>query len=383
MTRVSARGAVEPFHVMEVLKAVAARRAAGGDVILLCVGQPATPAPGPALAAARRALTQDVLGYTEAVGVRPLREAIAGHYAEAYDVVVDPDEVIVTTGSSGGFLLALLAAFDPGDAVAVTRPGYPAYRNDLEALDCRVVDLECGHATRFQPSAGMVEALSERPAGVVVASPSNPTGTVIEPAELASLADWARASDGLLISDEIYHGITFGRPCASAWQFDRDHCVVVGSFSKYQSMTGWRVGWLLVPESLRRAVELLQGNLAICPPAIAQAAALATFTPEARRELDGHVARYAGNREILLRRLPELGITDFAPPHGAFYAWCDVGHLTDDSQAWCERVLAETGVALTPGIDFDRVHGRSFVRLSFCGTPEELNEGLDRLAAWI
>lgn len=383
MRGASRRGGVAPFHVMEVLKAVAARRAAGGDVILLCVGQPSTPAPTPALEAAREALVTDVLGYTEAVGIRPLREAIARHYRDTYAVEVDPDEVVVTTGSSGGFLLTLLAAFDPDATVAMTRPGYPAYRNDLEALGCRVLDLECGHDTRFQPTAPMLDALPVRPDGVVVASPANPTGTIIDPDALRGLAEWARRTGGLLISDEIYHGISFGRPCASAWQYDREHSVVVGSFSKYQSMTGWRVGWLLVPDRLRRPVELLQGNLAICAPAIGQAAALGAFTPAAQRELDAHVARYAANREILLRRLPELGITDLAPPDGAFYAWCDISHLTADAQAWCERALAETGVALTPGIDFDPVHGRTWMRLSFCGTADELNEGLDRLAAWI
>ena len=374
----SVRGGVEPFHVMEVLKAVAARRLSHDDVVLLCVGQPSTPAPAPVLDAADRALRADTLGYTEAVGTLEFRRAIAAHYADRYRLAVDPGEIVVTTGSSGGFLLTLLAAFDPGDLVAITRPGYPAYRNDIVATGCRLVELACGPRTRYQPTVAMLEELPERPAGLVIASPANPTGTIIEAAELDAVARWCAANDVLLISDEIYHGISFGRPTHSAWESGRD-AVVVGSLSKYQSMTGWRAGWLLLPEPLRRPVELLQGNLAICAPAISQAAGVAAFGPDARAELDGHVRRYAANRDILLARLPELGITSFAPPDGAFYAWCDIGHLTDDSQAWCADVLAATGVALTPGIDFDPVDGHRFMRLSFCGTAEEISNGIDRL----
>ncbi|NMD46208.1 MAG: aminotransferase class I/II-fold pyridoxal phosphate-dependent enzyme [Propionibacterium sp.] len=374
----SVRGGVEPFHVMEVLKAVAARRLSHDDVVLLCVGQPSTPAPAPVLDAAARALRADTLGYTEAGGTLDFRRAIAAHYADRYRLAVDPGEIVVTTGSSGGFLLTLLAAFDPGDLVAITRPGYPAYRNDIVATGCRLVELACGPRTRYQPTVAMLEELPEKPAGLVIASPANPTGTIIEAAELDAVARWCAANDVLLISDEIYHGISFGRPTHSAWESGRD-AVVVGSLSKYQSMTGWRAGWLLLPEPLRRPVELLQGNLAICAPAIAQAAGVAAFGPDARAELDGHVRRYAANRDILLARLPELGITSFAPPDGAFYAWCDIGHLTDDSQAWCADVLAATGVALTPGIDFDPVDGHRFMRLSFCGTAEEISNGIDRL----
>lgn len=376
----SIRGRVEPFHVMEVLKAVAERRRTHGDVILLCVGQPSTSAPAVVLAAAEQALRSDNLGYTEAVGTLAFRAAIAAHYGDQYRLEVSADEVIVTTGSSGGFLLTLLAAFDPGDLVAITRPGYPAYRNDILSVGCRLLELECGSDTRYQPTVAMLTALDEKPAGLVIASPANPTGTVIDGTELEAIARWCAANDVLLISDEIYHGISFGQVTRSAWEFTRD-AVVVGSLSKYQSMTGWRAGWLLLPEALRRPVELLQGNLAICAPAISQAAGTAAFGPAARAELDEHVRRYAANRDLLLARLPELGITSFAPPDGAFYAWCDIGHLTDDSQAWCADVLAATGVALTPGIDFDPVDGRRFMRLSFCGSPQELNEGIDRLVA--
>ena len=367
---------------MEVLKAVAERRRTHDDVVLLCVGQPSTPAPAAVRAAAEQALHADVLGYTEAAGTRAFREAVATHYRDRYDPAVPADEVIVTTGSSGGFLLTLLAAFDPGDLVAITRPGYPAYRNDIVATGCRLLELACGPATRYQPTVSMLESLPERPAGLVIASPANPTGTIIDGAELAAISAWCAANGVLLISDEIYHGIGFGRTTASARQYGRES-VVLGSLSKYQSMTGWRVGWLLLPEALRRPVELLQGNLAICAPALSQAAGVAAFGAEARAELDAHVRRYAANRDLLLARLPELGITNVAPPDGAFYAWCDIGHLTDDSQRWCAEALAATGVALTPGIDFDPVDGYRFMRLSFCGTGAELTEGINRLVDWL
>lgn len=377
----SLRSEVEPFHVMQVLRQVALRQASHGDVVLLCVGQPATPAPAPAREAAVAALRREVLGYTETAGVLPLRRAIADLYRRRHGLEVSPDDVVVTTGSSGGFSTLLLAALDPGQTVAMTNPGYPAYRNTIEALGLRVLDLDCGHDTRFQPTAAMLDALPSRPDALVVASPANPTGTVIDAAELARIARWCEASGCLLISDEIYQRIEFGDAAtSSAWQTSRQ-AVVLGSVSKYFSMTGYRLGWLLVDEPLRSRIDLLQGNLAICAPTISQVAAIGALSEEAQPELDAHVARYAENRDVLLRRLPELGITDFAPPDGAFYAYCDVSHLTRDSLTWCADVLARTGVALAPGVDFDRVHGSHTVRLSFCGSTDDLNEGLDRLVA--
>ncbi len=377
----SLRSEVEPFHVMQVLRQVALRQASHGDVVLLCVGQPATPAPAPAREAAVAALRREVLGYTETAGDLPLRRAIADLYRRRHGLEVSPDDVVVTTGSSGGFSTLLLAALDPGQTVAMTNPGYPAYRNTIEALGLRVLDLDCGHDTRFQPTAAMLDALPSRPDALVVASPANPTGTVIDAAELARIARWCEASGCLLISDEIYHRIEFGDAAtSSAWQTSRQ-AVVLGSVSKYFSMTGYRLGWLLVDEPLRSRIDLLQGNLAICAPTISQVAAIGALSEEAQPELDAHVARYAENRDVLLRRLPELGITDFAPPDGAFYAYCDVSHLTRDSLTWCADVLARTGVALAPGVDFDRVHGSHTVRLSFCGSTDDLNEGLDRLVA--
>ncbi len=381
-TRVSRRGAVEPFHVMEVLKAAARRADSHGDVISLCAGQPSTSAPRPVLEAARSALLAAPLGYTEATGILALREAIARYYRDRYHLQVGADDVVITTGSSGGFTAVFLAAFEAGDTVAMTRPGYPAYRNTLQALGCRVLELDCADATRFQPTVAMLDALPQPPAGLIIASPANPTGTVIDTAELASLAQWCAAHGTLLISDEIYHGITYGARCASAWQFGRES-VVVGSFSKYFSMTGWRLGWLLLPVPLRRPVELLVGNLTICPPAVAQVPAVAAFSPESIAELDGHVARYAENRALLLRRLPELGIDHLAPADGAFYAYADLSELTDDSLAWCAAVLADTGVALTPGVDFDTRAGNRFVRLSFAGSTAEVDEAVDRLERYL
>ncbi len=378
----SRRSDVEPFHVMQVLQAAAVRQRTHGDAIFLCAGQPSSPAPRAVLDAAHTALESHVLGYTETYGIRSLREAIAAHHREVSGIEVDAEEVFVTTGSSGAFLAVFLAAFDAGDTVAMTRPGYPAYRNTLRSIGCDVLELDCGPDTRFQPSLAQLEALPTAPAGLIIASPANPTGTIIDADELARIAAWCAANGCLLISDEIYHGIGFGRECSSAWRTSRD-AVVVGSASKFFSMTGWRVGWLLLPRWLHRPVDVLSGNLSICPPAISQYAAAAAFGAPARTELLGHVERYARNRELLLHRLPELGITSYAPPDGAFYAWCEVSHLTDDSTRWCTEVLAATGVALTPGVDFDTVRGHDFVRLSFAGETAQIDQALDRLVRFV
>lgn len=383
MTAESLRSQVEPFHVMDVLKAASDRQASHGDLINLGTGQPSTPAPAPVLAAARRALDSHLMGYTEALGIPELREAIAKHHRDESGIEVTADDVIVTTGSSGGFTMLFLAAFDPGDVVVMARPGYPGYRNTLTALGCEVVEIDCGPETRFHPTVEMLEALPEPPAGLVVASPANPTGTVIDAGELARLAAWCEANGTLLVSDEIYHGINFGdAKVSSAWETSRES-VVVGSASKFFCMTGWRLGWMLVPQSLRRAIDRLTGNMSICPPVISQLAAVEAFSAESRVELDGHVHRYARNREILLEGLPKLGITDLAPADGAFYVYANIGHLTDDSLSWCKAVLEATGVALTPGVDFDPVGGGQTVRLSFAGTEAEMTEALARLADYL
>lgn len=371
---------------MDVWKAAAERARTHGDVLVLAAGQPSTPAPAPVLRATKTAIESELLGYTETFGILPLREAIAEHHRDSYGYDVEPDDVVVTTGSSGAFTLIFLAAFDAADTVVVARPGYPAYRNTLTALGCRVIELDCGAETRFQPTVAMLEALPEPPAGLIVASPANPTGTMIDPDELAALARWCDAHDTLLISDEIYHGITYAGVSAgrtsSAWETSRES-VVIGSVSKYFSMTGWRLGWMLAPSGLRPALQRLASNMTVCPPAVSQYAALHAFGAEAKEELDGHVRRYAVNRQLLLDGLPKIGITELAPADGAFYAYADIGHLTDDSRKWCAEVLDHTGVALAPGVDFDTVAGNRTVRFSFAGATADIEAALVRLGHYL
>ena len=337
----ASRADVPPFHVMDLLAAAAERARSHGDLLNLVAGQPSTPAPRPVREAAKRALDEEVLGYTVALGIPELREAICEHHRRMHGLDVTVDDVVVTTGSSGGFLLAFLAAFEVGDRVAIARPGYPCYRNVLTALGCEVVELPTGPQSRFQPTVEMLEALDEPVQGLVVASPANPTGTMLFPAELAALARWCEEHGVRLISDEIYHGIEYATPPqhASAWSTSRES-VVFSSFSKYFSMTGWRIGWMLVPERLRRPVDVLTGNFTICPPVLAQHAAVAAFTDASYEECDAHVARYAENRRLLLDGLPRLGLGRLAPADGAFYVYADVGHLTDDTMGWCHRLLA-------------------------------------------
>jgi aspartate/methionine/tyrosine aminotransferase len=380
---VASRALIPPFHVMDVWAAAGERQRTHGDLVNLSAGQPSTGAPAAVRAAAAAALDRDVLGYTVALGVPELRAAIAAHYGRTHDLDVAPEQVAVTTGSSGGFLLAFLAAFDAGDRVVMARPGYPCYRNILTALGCEVVELPCGPETRHQPTVAMLEELDDV-RGLVVASPANPTGSVLAPDELAALAAYCADRGIQLISDEIYHGVSYaGAPAtSSAWSTSRE-AVVVNSFSKYFSMTGWRLGWLLLPARLLRAADRLAGNFTICPPALAQAAALGAFAPESYAEADAHVQRYAVNRGLLLDGLPRLGITRLAPADGAFYVYADVAHLTTDSMELTHRLLADTGVAVAPGLDFDPVDGHRSVRLSFAGATEDVREALRRLEDWL
>lgn len=371
------RADVAPFHVMEVLSAAEERQRSHGDVVSLAAGQPTAGAPEPVKRAAERALRERNLGYTVQLGIPELREAIAGHYHRRYDLDVSPEDVIVTTGSSGGFLLSFLAAFDTGDRVAMARPGYPAYRNLLAALGCEVVEFPA----RFQPSVDDLDELGPI-SGLVIASPANPTGTMLSPGELAAIADWCSARGVRVISDEIYHGISYGIEAACTWRHTRES-VVLGSFSKYFAMTGWRLGWMLTPRSLHRAVDVLTGNLNICPPVLAQYAAIAAFEPESYAELDGHVNHYRANRDLLLDGLTKIGLDRVAPVDGAFYAYVDVSDHTTDSLNWCRRLLDETGLAITPGIDFDPVDGGKYVRLSFAGAREDVTEAVKRLGAWL
>ena len=376
----AARGAVPPFVVLDVMGAANAREAAGADVVHLEIGQPATPAPAAARAAARRAIEDDALGYTAAAGLAPLRARIAAHYQEAYGVSVDPARVVATTGSSGGFVLAFLAAFDAGDRVALAEPGYPAYRNILAALGVEPVRLPLDRGSGYRPDPALLDKAGGRLDGLVLASPANPTGAMLDRAALAALASCCRDRGIRLISDEIYHGITYAGPAETALALT-DEAVVVNSFSKYYSMTGWRIGWMVVPEDLVRPVECLAQSLFISPPAVAQHAALAAF--DCRPELDGNVRRYARNREILLAGLAEAGLDRLAPVDGAFYVYADVGALGLDSDRLCARLLDEAGLAVGPGRDFDPERGGDFIRLSFAGSSADMREAVRRLKDWL
>jgi aspartate/methionine/tyrosine aminotransferase len=377
--RASRRGLVPPFIAMDVLCAANEREAAGADVIHLEVGQPGSSAPEPVLEAAHAALAGERIGYTDALGIAPLRRAIAANYRVQYGIAIDPAEVVVTTGSSAAFTLAFLAAFEPGDRVGLAVPGYPAYRNILSALEIEPVLIAVGENAHYQPTP---ELLAEAGAldGLIIASPANPTGTMIGGADLARLAGYCRDRGIRLISDEIYHGITYEIAATTARAHGRE-VVVINSFSKYYSMTGWRLGWMLVPPDLARSVECLAQNFYISPPALSQFAAIPAFG--CRVELDGHVAGYRANRDLLIHTLSAAGLTRFAPAEGAFYLYVDVSHLTRDSESFCRRLLAETGVAVTPGLDFDPIEGGGWVRFSFAGSTVEVAEAAHRLQDWL
>ncbi len=370
------RSEIAPFYVMEVMKAASERQVTHGDVLHLEVGQPSTPAPGPVLAAARAALETNRIGYTHALGLPELRERIAGSYQDSYGRHVEPAGIAVTVGASGACALAFLACFEAGDRVAVTEPGYPCYRNMLAALDIEVIGLPTGPEQdfRLQP-----DQLTADLTGLVVASPNNPTGTMLSGTELAAVA---RRCDELgirLISDEIYHGITYGEPAETAHSVS-DSAVVVQSFSKYYSMTGWRLGWLVLPPDLVEPVERLAQNFTISAPTLAQYAAMAAF--ESSVEAEANVRRYAENRRILLDGLPEP-INRFAPADGAFYLYADTSALADNAQALCSSWLADIGVAATPGIDFDRTNGHRYVRFSYSESTADIIEAVDRLGGWV
>ena len=360
-------------------RVIAVRLAAeGAHVLHLETGEPSRGAPEIVLAAARRALDEERIGYTEALGLPALRARIAAFYGERYGCKVAPDQVVTTVGASGAFILAFLAAFDAGQRVALAEPCYPAYRNILTALGIEVVPLASDAEHRFQPTIELLEAAGPLH-GLVVASPSNPTGTMLAPGELATIAAWCEGTGVRLISDEIYHGITYGREAASAVT-SAGHAVVVNSFSKYFAMPGWRLGWMVVPEDLLRAVESLSQNLFISPPCLSQHAAISVF--DCLAKLDANVTTYARNRAILLDGLPQAGFDRLAPSDGAFYLYADVSELTKDSHDFCHRMLAETGVATTPGMDFDPVSGHHAIRLSFAGPAAAMEEAVRRLKDW-
>ena len=378
----SKRSDVPPFIVMDVMAAAARLEAQGKRVVHMEVGQPAAPAPATAIAAAHGALDAKRIGYTETLGIAPLRARIARHYAETYDLALDPARVVVTIGSSGAFVLAFLAMFEPGERVALANPGYPPYRHILSALGCEPVLIETSPQTRWALSAkALIAAHRERPlAGVVVASPANPTGTMMEADTLARLIAVAEAEGIRIISDEIYHGLDYAFAAETAAKLS-ERALVINSFSKYFCMTGWRVGWMVVPQSLVRAVERLQGNLAISVPLLSQVAAQAAF--DGRDEMETVKHGYEENRRILVEGLPQAGLDKFLPVDGAFYLYADISRFSGDSLDFAKRMLGEAGVAATPGIDFDPVNGHNFLRFCYAGSAAEMHEAVDKIGAWL
>ena len=380
----SGTGANAPaFLVMDVITAANARQAElaadAPHVIRMEVGQPATGAPAGAVAAVQRALSEGLsMGYTEALGRASLRARIARHYADWYGVEIDPARIAVTVGASGAFPLAFLAAFNPGDRIAMAAPFYPPYVNILQSLGMQPVILEAGPETRFQPTVAMLEALDPRPDGLIVASPCNPAGTMLSPAELAEIAAWCHQNGVRLISDEIYHGLQYGQALATA--ATSPSAIVVNSFSKYFSMTGWRIGWMVLPEDLIRPVERLAQNMFISAPHIAQIAAEAAF--DCTAELEANIAVYRRSRAVLLEGLPRVGFPRLSAAEGAFYLYIDVSDRSNDSQEFCRRMLAEISISAAPGVDFDRTRGNRFIRLSYCGPEADMADAIQRLDGW-
>ncbi|QOZ53479.1 aminotransferase class I/II-fold pyridoxal phosphate-dependent enzyme [Bradyrhizobium arachidis] len=378
----SRRSDVPPFMVMDVMAAAARIEAAGGHVIHMEVGQPAAGAPKTAITAAQAALHQGRIDYTSALGIPSLRERIARHYRDAHGCAVSPDRIVVTTGSSGGFILAFLSMFEPGDRVAVTVPGYPPYRHILTALGCEPVLIETTNDTRHALTGeALLAAHRKAPLkGVLVGSPANPTGTMMSREALAGLIAASEDAGIRFISDEIYHGLDYAFPAVTAAALS-DHALVINSFSKYFCMTGWRVGWMVVPDVLVRPIERLQQNLSISVPSLSQIAAEAAFDGTAEMEEIKH--GYQENRRILIEGLPKAGLSKFLPADGAFYLYADVSDFTSDSFDFAKQMLEKAHVAATPGVDFDPIHGRSFIRFSYARSAAEMREAVDRIAHWL
>jgi aspartate/methionine/tyrosine aminotransferase len=382
LLRPSKRSDVPPFIVMDVMAAAAQREAQGAHIIHMEVGQPAAPAPATAIKAAQDALTRGRIGYTETLGIPSLRARIARHYQDAYNLALDPARVVVTTGSSGGFILAFLSMFESGDRVALANPGYPPYRHILSALGCEPVLIETSAETRWALSAKALIAAHQRAPlkGVVIASPANPTGTMMDADALTRLIAVAEAEGIRVISDEIYHGLDYAFAAETAANTS-ERVVVINSFSKYFCMTGWRVGWMVVPDALVRPIERLQGNLAISVPTLAQIAAEAAF--DGREEMEAVKHGYEENRRILTEGLPKAGLDKFLPVDGAFYLYADISRFSDDSLDFAKRMLNEADVAATPGIDFDPVNGRRFLRFCYAGSAAEMREAAERIGNWL
>jgi aspartate/methionine/tyrosine aminotransferase len=378
----SARSAVPPFLVMDVMAAAARLEAQGREIVHMEVGQPAAKAPTTAIAAARAALSKGAIGYTETLGIGSLRARISRAYREWHGLDIDPQRIVVTTGSSAGFILAFLAAFEPGDRVAMALPGYPPYRHILKALGCEAVGIEATEQTRWSITAeNLIAQHSKQPIkGVIVGSPANPTGTMMSGPALAELIRCAEDAGIAVISDEIYHGLDYAFAAESAARTSSD-AIIINSFSKYFCMTGWRIGWMVVPSVLVRAVERLQQNLAISVPALSQIAAEAAF--DSRAELEKVRQGYEENRRILLEGLPRIGLGSFLPADGAFYLYADVSHFSTDSFAFATRMLEEAGVAVTPGVDFDPLRGNRFVRLCYAGSRRDMRQAIERIGTWL
>jgi aspartate/methionine/tyrosine aminotransferase len=367
---------IEPFRTFAISALAHELKAEGLSIIHMEFGQPSTPAPKPAIQAAHHILDTDPMGYWESTA---LTGRIARHYADTYGVEVLPRQVILTCGASPALVLALVSIFPPGARIAMARPGYVAYRNTVKTLHMVPVEIACGHDERFQLTASALGAIEPAPAGVIVASPANPTGTILPPEELAALAEVCRDRDIRIISDEIYHGLSYGLPAHCMLEFERS-ALVVNSFSKYYSMVPWRLGWLVAPRDDLARCRAIVGNLYLTAPSLAQHAALAAM--DATEELEANVAVYRKNRELILRALPLLGLAEIAPPDGAFYIWADVGHLTKDSLAFCQQLMRDTGVATAPGVDFDPKDGGRFIRFSFAVSTAEVQEAIRRMKPW-
>jgi len=376
------RGEIDPFIAMDVMRLANERAARGEDIIHMEVGQPATPAPDKVIAAARAALDGDRLGYTDALGLPRLRQRIAKHYEERYGVGIAPERVVVTTGSSAGFVLVFLAILEMGARVALPSPGYPAYRHILQALGAQTVLLEAGRDSRWMPTPDHLERAAGE-GGIdafLIASPANPTGTMLIGDALARLTAAAEAMKLWFISDEIYHGLDFTEPAQTALQHS-ETAIVVNSFSKYFSMTGWRIGWVVVPEDMVRPIERLAQNLYIAPPTLSQHAAVAAF--DCHEELQAIKAGYGENRAILMNGLPGAGLGEFLPADGAFYLYADVRNVTNDAVSFAQRMLSEAGVAVTPGVDFDAANGAHYVRFCYAGARADMTNAVERIRDWL
>lgn len=367
---------VAPFHAITLSRLAQDLKAQGRDIIHMEFGQPSTGAPRAAIDAAHEILDNDPMGYWEST---PLKERIARHYHDRYGVTVDPDQVILTCGASPALVLALNSILPVGARVAFARPGYVAYRNNLKALHMEPVEIGCGPEVRYQLTADALAAIQPAPDAIIIASPANPTGTIIERDELAKIAAYCTAHQIAIISDEIYHGLSYGEATHSLLEF-APGALIINSFSKYFSMAGWRLGWLIAPPRYLDAARARMSNLFLTPPVLSQHAARIAF--DCTQELDGHVDTYRRNRKLLLAAMPQLGLATIAPPDGAFYIYADIGHLSQDSLGFCEKLLLDTGVATAPGLDFDPIDGHHFIRFSFAVSTDLVEQAIARLIPW-